>query len=140
MEAGVLLDPCRRRRLRSSWVWPAGGLCECCTVPVECTADLEPGTAASGNHLIGSLTRSRGLADSLKAAGLPQGFHFHDLRRTGNHLAAQSGANLKGGDAADGPCQRPRRDELPARHRRAAPGKPGRPVDANRPLIAQTVF
>lgn len=28
-------------------------------------------------------------------AGLPKDFHFHDLRHTGNHLAAQSGANLK---------------------------------------------
>lgn len=34
-------------------------------------------------------------SDSLKAAGLPKGFHFHDLRHTGNHLASQSGANLR---------------------------------------------
>lgn len=31
----------------------------------------------------------------LAKAGVPKGFHFHDLRHTGNHLAAQSGANLK---------------------------------------------
>ena len=27
--------------------------------------------------------------------GLPEGFHFHDLRHTGNQLAAQSGANIR---------------------------------------------
>lgn len=31
----------------------------------------------------------------LTNAGLPREFRFHDLRHTGNHLAAQSGANLK---------------------------------------------
>lgn len=29
------------------------------------------------------------------AAGLPVGFHFHDLRHTGNHLAAESGASTR---------------------------------------------
>jgi integrase len=29
------------------------------------------------------------------AAGLPAGFHFHDLRHTGNHLAAGSGATTR---------------------------------------------
>ncbi len=29
------------------------------------------------------------------AAGLPAGFHFHDLRHTGNHLAAQTGASTR---------------------------------------------
>lgn len=28
-------------------------------------------------------------------AGLPEGFHFHDLRHTGNHLAAVSGASTR---------------------------------------------
>jgi integrase len=28
-------------------------------------------------------------------AGLPEGFTFHDLRHTGNHLAAMSGASTK---------------------------------------------
>ncbi len=29
------------------------------------------------------------------AVGLPAGFHFHDLRHTGNHLAAGSGATTR---------------------------------------------
>lgn len=28
-------------------------------------------------------------------AGLPTGFHFHDLRQTGNHLAALSGSSTR---------------------------------------------
>jgi integrase len=32
---------------------------------------------------------------AVKAAGLPEGFHFHDLRHTGNHLVAQSGASTR---------------------------------------------
>jgi integrase len=32
---------------------------------------------------------------ALKKAGLPRGFHFHDLRHTGNTWAAGSGANLR---------------------------------------------
>ena len=34
-------------------------------------------------------------ACQVKAAGLPAGFHFHDLRHTGNDLAAQSGASTR---------------------------------------------
>ena len=34
-------------------------------------------------------------AKALKQAGLPRGFHFHDLRHTGNTWAAGSGANLR---------------------------------------------
>jgi integrase len=34
-------------------------------------------------------------AKALKRAGLPRGFHFHDLRHTGNTWAAGSGANLR---------------------------------------------
>jgi len=32
---------------------------------------------------------------AVRAAGLPEGFHFHDLRHTGNHLAATSGASTR---------------------------------------------
>jgi integrase len=32
---------------------------------------------------------------SVKAAGLPEGFHFHDLRHTGNQLAASAGASTR---------------------------------------------
>lgn len=28
-------------------------------------------------------------------AGLPKGFHFHDLRRTGNQMAAEAGATTR---------------------------------------------
>ena len=31
----------------------------------------------------------------LLSAGLPSGFHFHDLRHTGNNLAAASGASTR---------------------------------------------
>ncbi|MGH3502476.1 MAG: tyrosine-type recombinase/integrase [Nocardioidaceae bacterium] len=31
----------------------------------------------------------------LTDAGLPEGFHFHDLRHTGNHLASMSGASTR---------------------------------------------
>lgn len=31
----------------------------------------------------------------VEAAGLPRGFRFHDLRHTGNHLAAQTGASTR---------------------------------------------
>jgi integrase len=31
----------------------------------------------------------------VKDAGLPAGFHFHDLRHTGNHLASKSGASTR---------------------------------------------
>jgi integrase len=33
--------------------------------------------------------------DQVKAAGLPDGFRFHDLRHTGNDLAARSGASTR---------------------------------------------
>lgn len=36
-----------------------------------------------------------GWRDAVRAAGLPEGFHFHDLRHTGNHLVAQSGASTR---------------------------------------------
>lgn len=34
-------------------------------------------------------------AAAVKSAGLPDGFRFHDLRHTGNHLAAQTGASTR---------------------------------------------
>lgn len=39
--------------------------------------------------------KSVGWANAVRAAGLPVGFHFHDLRHTGNHLAAASGASTR---------------------------------------------
>jgi integrase len=33
--------------------------------------------------------------EAVKTAGLPEGFRFHDLRHTGNHLAAQTGASTR---------------------------------------------
>jgi integrase len=36
-----------------------------------------------------------GWREAVKAAGLPEGFHFHDLRHTGNHLVAQAGASTR---------------------------------------------
>lgn len=33
--------------------------------------------------------------EAVKAIGLPDGFRFHDLRHTGNHLAAQTGASTR---------------------------------------------
>ncbi|MBP2364825.1 tyrosine-type recombinase/integrase [Pseudonocardia parietis] len=32
---------------------------------------------------------------TVKQVGLPEGFHFHDLRHTGNQLAAEAGATTK---------------------------------------------
>ena len=34
-------------------------------------------------------------AESVKRAGLPVGFRFHDLRLSGNHLAAAAGASIR---------------------------------------------
>lgn len=36
-----------------------------------------------------------GWREAVTTAGLPQGFHFHDLRHTGNHLVAQAGASTR---------------------------------------------
>ncbi len=33
--------------------------------------------------------------EAVKSVGLPDGFRFHDLRHTGNHLAAQTGASTR---------------------------------------------
>jgi integrase len=34
-------------------------------------------------------------AQLVEGVGLPKGFRFHDLRHTGNHLAAQTGASTR---------------------------------------------
>jgi integrase len=43
----------------------------------------------------GNWRRSVRWPEAVRAAGLPEGFHFHDLRHTGNHLAAAAGASTK---------------------------------------------
>jgi integrase len=43
----------------------------------------------------GNWRRSVHWPESIKNAGLPDGFTFHDLRHTGNHLAASAGATTK---------------------------------------------
>ena len=43
----------------------------------------------------GNFRRAVKWTDALKAAGMPTGFHFHDLRHTGNNLAAATGASTR---------------------------------------------
>lgn len=43
----------------------------------------------------GNWRRAVKWAESVKEAGLPVGFRFHDLRHTGNHLAAAAGASTR---------------------------------------------
>lgn len=43
----------------------------------------------------GSWRSTVGWTAPVVSAGLPKGFHFHDLRHTGNHLAALSGASTR---------------------------------------------
>lgn len=43
----------------------------------------------------GNWRRSVKWTRAVHKAGLPDGFHFHDLRHTGNHLAAMSGASTR---------------------------------------------
>lgn len=43
----------------------------------------------------GNWRRSVKWTESIKKAGLPVGFRFHDLRHTGNHLAAAAGASTR---------------------------------------------
>lgn len=50
---------------------------------------------------------------AIDKAGVP-GLHFHDLRHTGNTLAAE-GASLRGAHGEDGAQQRPGGADLPAR-------------------------
>jgi len=43
----------------------------------------------------GNFRRAVGWAAALRATGMPEGFHFHDLRHTGNNLAAATGASTR---------------------------------------------
>jgi integrase len=43
----------------------------------------------------GNFGRAVKWTETVKAAGLPDGFHFHDLRHTGNNLAASTGASTR---------------------------------------------
>lgn len=43
----------------------------------------------------GTFHRSTAWTATVVKAGLPRGFHFHDLRHTGNHLAATAGAGTR---------------------------------------------
>lgn len=43
----------------------------------------------------GNFHRATAWTRTVVAAGLPSGFHFHDLRHTGNHLAATAGASTR---------------------------------------------
>jgi integrase len=43
----------------------------------------------------GTFHRSTAWTATVVKAGLPSGFHFHDLRHTGNHLAAAAGASAR---------------------------------------------
>src|SRR5205814_10150301 len=43
----------------------------------------------------GNFRRSVKWAESVKTAGLPANFHFHDLRHVGNNLAAAAGASTR---------------------------------------------
>lgn len=53
-------------------------------------------TGAKGAVLrTGNFRRSAGWAAAIKKAGMPAGFTFHDLRHTGNNLAAAAGASTR---------------------------------------------
>lgn len=80
------------------------------TIPAVLVDDLashlDTYVAASGDALLFTgpkgATPKRGnwrvtvrWADQVRAAGLPDGFRFHDLRHTGNDLAARSGASTR---------------------------------------------
>ena len=43
----------------------------------------------------GNFHRATAWTRTVVAAGLPSGFHFHDLRHTGNHFAATAGASTR---------------------------------------------
>ena len=43
----------------------------------------------------GNFGRAVKWPETVRAAGLPGGFHFHDLRHTGNQLAANAGATTR---------------------------------------------
>jgi len=71
---------------------------------------------ASGGGVLrrGNFRKTSGWSVAVAAIGMP-GLHFHDLRHTGNTLAAQARGEPGGPESADGPQQRPGRDDLPAR-------------------------
>lgn len=71
-------------------------------------------TSAEGTPLWHSNFRRRVWLPALRAAGLPM-IHFHDLRHTGNQLAADTGASLRELMDRMGHFFRPGRDDLPAR-------------------------
>ncbi|MBN1172188.1 MAG: hypothetical protein JXA67_08430 [Micromonosporaceae bacterium] len=53
-------------------------------------------TGANGVPLRGcNFRRAVKWEQTIKAVGLPAGFHFQDLRHTGNNLAAASGASTR---------------------------------------------
>jgi integrase len=53
-------------------------------------------TGAQGGRLRrGNFRRAVKWANACVAAGLPEGFHFHDLRHTGDHLASRAGASTR---------------------------------------------
>lgn len=76
-------------------------------------------TGPNGALLRRSNFRRRTWIKALAAARLPS-IHFHDLRHTGNHLTASSGASLRELMARMGPQQHPGRADLPSLNRRAA--------------------
>ncbi|MBQ1051628.1 hypothetical protein KBX50_24560 [Micromonospora sp. C51] len=43
----------------------------------------------------GNFRRAVGWAWELRTAGMPERFHFYDLRHTGNNLAAAAGASTR---------------------------------------------
>jgi integrase len=53
-------------------------------------------TGARGGRLRrGNFRRAVKWSDARVAAGLPERFHFHDLRHTGDHLASRAGASTR---------------------------------------------
>jgi integrase len=51
--------------------------------------------AQGGRLRRGNFRRAVKWVDARVAAGLPEGFHFHDLRHTGDHLASRAGASTR---------------------------------------------
>jgi integrase len=63
---------------------------------VDASDDAVVFTGAKGALLrSGNFLRAVDWREALAAAGLPPGFHFHDLRHTGNTLAAAAGASTR---------------------------------------------
>jgi integrase len=72
----------------------------------------------------GNFHRSTDWTATVVRAGLPRGFHFHDLRHTGNQLAAAAGASTRELMHRMGHGSM-RCADLPARHARAGPAGRG---------------